>query len=189
LAARELRDKLPYSVWAREGHIYAPAGKSISYRHVAQTLAEYAQNFDIQMVAYDRYAFRRFEEDVQELGLRLPFVEHPQGGTKKGKPTEGMKEAAKAAGKEPEGLWFPGSLRLFEDALLEGRVRLKKNPVLISAMMSAVTDEDKWNNRWLAKTRSINKIDAAVAITMAMGAAMSGDIGPSVDDWLASLAA
>jgi phage terminase large subunit-like protein len=189
LQARELQDKLPYSVWVREGHLHAPTGKSISYRHVAQTLAEYARDFEIQMVAYDRYAFRRFEEDVQELGLTLPFVEHPQGGTKKGKPTESMKEAAKAAGKEPEGLWFPGSLRLIEDALLEGRVRLKRNPVLISAMMSAVTDEDKWNNRWLAKTRSINKIDAAVAITMAMGAAMSGDIGPSVDDWLASIAA
>jgi phage terminase large subunit-like protein len=189
LAAREIQDKLNYAVWVREGHLHAPSGKSISYRHVAQTLAEYSRNFEIQMVAYDRYAFRRFEEDVQELGLTLPFVEHPQGGTKKGKPTESMKEAAKASGKEAEGLWFPGSLRLLEDALLEGRVRLKRNPVLISAMMSAVTDEDKWNNRWLAKTRSINKIDAAVAIVMAMGAAMSGDIGPSMDDWLASLAA
>jgi phage terminase large subunit-like protein len=189
LAAREIQDKLPYSVWSREGHLHAPAGKNISYRHVAQTLAEYAQNFDIQMVAYDRFAFRRFEEDVQELGLVLPFVEHPQGGTKKGKPTEAMKEAAKQEGKDPEGLWFPGSLRLFEDALLEGRIRLKSNPVLISAMMSAVTEEDKWNNRWLAKTRSTNKIDAAVAMTMTMGAAMSGNIGTSVDEWLASLAA
>jgi phage terminase large subunit-like protein len=126
---------------------------------------------------------------VTELGLTLPFVEHPQGGTKKGKPTEAMKEAAKQEGKDAEGLWFPGSLRLFEDALLEGRIRLKRNPVLISAMMSAVTEEDKWNNRWLAKTRSINKIDSAVAMTMTMGAAMSGANTASVDDWLASLAA
>lgn len=35
LQARELRDKLPYSVWARDGHIHAPQGESISYRHVA----------------------------------------------------------------------------------------------------------------------------------------------------------
>jgi hypothetical protein len=27
-------------------------------------------------------------------------------------------------------------------------------------MMSAVTEEDKWGNHWLAKTRSVNKIDA-----------------------------
>lgn len=161
LAGRELSDKLPYSTWVRDGQIHAPRGKNISYRHVAQTLAEYAERFDIQMIAYDRYAFRRFEEDVEELGLNLPFVEHPQGGTKKGKPLQ----------PGGDGLWFPGSLRLFEDALLEGRVRLKRNSVLISAMMSAVTEEDKWNNRWLAKTRSINKIDAAVAMTMTFGAA------------------
>ena len=69
---------------------------------------------------------------------------------------------------------MPGSLRLLEDALLEGRIRIKRNPVLISAIMSAVTETDKWDNRWLAKQRSSNKIDAAVALCMAMGAAMAG---------------
>ena len=161
LAARELRDKLPYPQWAREGHIHAPQGESINYRQVAQTLAEYAGLFDVQMVAYDRFAFKRFEEDVDELGLSVTFVEHPQGGLKKGKP---VAEGA-------EGLWMPGSLRLLEDALLEGRIRLKRNPVLVSAMMSAVTEQDKWDNRWLAKSRSVNKIDAAVALCMAIGAA------------------
>ena len=82
-----------------------------------------------------------------------------------------MKEAAKREGNEAEGLWMPGSLRLLEDAILEGRIRLKRNPVLVSAMMSAVAEEDKWGNHWLAKTRSVNKIDAAVALCMAMGAA------------------
>ena len=164
--ARELRDKLPYSVWEREGHIHAPPGESISYRHVAQTLAEYDRDFDVQLVAYDRFAFKRFEEDVDELGLQLAFAEHPQGGTKKGKPLS----------QGGEGMWMPGSLRLLEDALLEGRIRLKTNPVLISAMMSAVTESDKWDNAWLAKQRSVNKIDAAVALCMAMGAAAAGEV-------------
>lgn len=180
LAARSLKDKLPYEVWVREGWLNAPQGETISYRHVAQALAEYDQGFDVQLVAYDRYAFKKFEEEAAELGLDLPFAEHPQGGTKKGKPVaEGS-----------DGLWMPGSLRLLEDALLERRLRLKSNPVLISAMMSAVTDEDRWGNQWLAKTRSVNKIDAAVALCMAMGAAMANYTSdPSVDDWLASLAA
>lgn len=164
LTAREMRDRLPYAVWAREGHIHAPSGESVSYRHVAQTLAEYGRDYDIQLVAYDRFAFKRFEEDVDELGLSVPFAEHPQGGLKKGK-------ALVANG---EGLWMPGSVRLLEEALLEGRIRLKRNPVLISAMMSAVIEEDKWGNHWLAKTRSVNKIDAAIALAMALGAAMGG---------------
>lgn len=171
LLARELRDKMPYSVWKREKHIHAPVGESINYRHVAQTLAEYAERFDIQLVAYDRFAFKRFEEDVAEIGLSLEFAEHPQGGLKKGVPTPGMIKTAEAKKEKPEGLWMPGSLRILEDAMLEGRIRFKKNPVLISAMMSAVTEEDKWGNHWLAKTRSINKIDCAVALAMAIGAA------------------
>jgi len=76
---------------------------------------------------------------------------------------------------------MPGSVRLLEEALLEGRIRLKRNPVLISAMMSAVIEEDKWGNHWLAKTRSVNKIDAAIALAMALGAAMGAAAdGPSV---------
>ena len=82
-----------------------------------------------------------------------------------------MAKAAKAAGKEPEGLWMPGSIRLLEDAMLEGRVRLRGNPVLVSAILSAVIEEDKWGNHWISKLRSINKIDAAVALAMAFGAA------------------
>jgi phage terminase large subunit-like protein len=165
LSGRELKDRIPYAVWVREGHLHAPAGESISFRHVAQALAEYDRDFNVQVVAYDRYAFKRFEDDVDELGLKLNFVEHPQGGVKKGKPL--------APG--GEGLWMPGSVRLLEDALSEKRIRLKRNPVLISAMMSAVIEEDRWGNHWLAKTRSVNKIDAAVALAMALGAAVGGE--------------
>ncbi len=173
MAGRALKDKLPYDVWAREGHIHAPQGENISYRHVAQTLAEYDRDFDIQLVAYDRFAFRKFEEDVDELGLQIQFAEHPQGGIKKGKPL--------VAGQD--GLWMPGSLRLLEDAMMEGRIRFKSNPVLISAMMSAVIEEDKWGNHWLAKTRSVNKIDAAIALAMALGAAAGEVEMVSVSPW------
>jgi phage terminase large subunit-like protein len=178
LAARALRDKADYLIkWVQQGHLHAPAGSVISFIHVAQTLAEYDQNFDIQLVAYDRYAFKKFEETAATLSLDIPFVEHPQAGLRKG---------AKIEGTDIQ-LWMPESLRELESAILEGRIRFLNNPVLISAMMSAVNDGDKWGNRWLAKERSANKIDAAVALCMAMGAATMLDPGPrqSVDDWLA----
>lgn len=179
MATREIVDKQPYSLWVRQGHLHAPKGVSIRFDHVAQALAEYTHNFDVKCVAYDRYAFRRgFEPECQELGLAVEFVEHPQGGVKKGKPNEAMTEAAKANGREPEGLWMPGSVRLLEDAIAERRIRLRRNPVLISAIMSAVTDEDRWGNYWLAKERGSNKIDAAVALAMALGAAHSYEGAP-----------
>lgn len=173
IQARELRDKAPYTVWAREGYIHAPQGESINFTHVAQTIAEYSTRFDVRLIAYDRYAFRRFEEEIDALGLDLKFAEHPQGGLKKGKPVyEGS-----------EGLWMPGSVRVLEDAILDNRIRFKRNPVLISAIMSAVPEEDKWGNHWLAKTRSINKIDAIVALAMAIGAAMAHDEG-TLDEFI-----
>ncbi|HTN40818.1 MAG TPA: terminase TerL endonuclease subunit, partial [Asticcacaulis sp.] len=63
------------------------------------------------------------------------------------------------------------SVRLLEEVILEKRIRLKRNPVLVSAMMSAVTEEDRWGNHWLSKSLAVNKIDAAVALAMALGAA------------------
>jgi len=171
MIARAMEDKLPYTQWADKGFIQAPPGQSIRYDHVAQAVAEYSHDFDVQCLAYDRYAFKRgFEPECEKLGLSIEFVEHPQGGTKKGKPSEAAKRAAEAEGKEAEGLWMPGSIRELEDAILEGRIRIRKNPVLISAMMSAVTDEDRWGNRWLAKERAVNKIDCAIALAMALGA-------------------
>jgi phage terminase large subunit-like protein len=174
IGARSLQDKAPYQQWAAAGHIHAPRGQSIRFDHVAQAVAEYTHNYSVKCLAYDRYAFRRgFEPECEKLGLSVEFVEHPQGGTKKGKPTDAMVEAAEDADREPEGLWMPASVREIEDAILEGRIRIRRNPVLISAMMSAVTDEDRWGNRWLAKERAVNKIDCAVALAMAVGAACS----------------
>lgn len=172
--ARALRDKQPYPRWIADGHLQAPKGQSIRYDHVAQAAAEYAHDYDVQCLAYDRFAFKRgFEPECEKLGISMEFVEHPQGGVKKGKPTDAMKDAAEDADRDPEGLWMPGSVRELEDAISEGRIRIRKNPVVISAMMSAVTDSDRWGNYWLSKERATNKIDAAVALAMAVGAACS----------------
>lgn len=190
MATRELADELPYTQWAREGYISAPKGKSISYRHVAQSVAEDANNYDVGLLAYDAYAFESsFVPEVEELGLDIPFAAHPQGGVKKGRATEEMKSAAKLAGREPQGLWMPGSIRQLEDLLLEGRIRILTNPALISAIMSAVTDEDRWGNYWLAKERSTNKIDPAIALAMAVGAAAAMENAGTVstDDWIEGL--
>jgi phage terminase large subunit-like protein len=170
--ARALKDRQPYREWHKAGHLHAPKGQSIRFDHVAQAVAEYVHGYEVRCVAYDRYAFKRgFEPECDKLGISVEFVEHPQGGTKKGKPNEAMVQAAKAGGRDPEGLWMPGSIRDLEDAIAEGRIRIHRNPVLISAMMSAVTDEDRWGNYWLAKERATNKIDCAVALAMAVGAA------------------
>ena len=122
-------------------------------------------------------SFKRFEEECDSLGLTLSFAEHPQGGKRRARPTEEALEAAKAAGEEPpQGLWMPGSLNELETLILEGRIRLRRSPVLISACMSAAIERDPFDNRWFSKRKATNRIDAVVALAMAVGAATAAPV-------------
>lgn len=172
LAARALRDKANYQKWVDDGHLLASPGRIIDFRHVAARLADASTWLDIALVAYDRYAYGRFEQECDELGLTLTHAEHPQGGKKKGKPTLD-REIHDEAEVEASRLWMPSSVKMVEEAIIEGRIRFRNNPVLVSAMMSAVQEHDPWGNYWLAKRKSVNRIDAAVAICMAVGATRS----------------
>ncbi len=81
---------------------------------------------------------------------------------------------------------MPGSKMMLEILILGRRIRLLSNPVLISAMMSAATEHDPFGNFWFSKRRAVNRIDALVALAMAIGAATMNDgSGISVFDQLA----
>jgi len=161
LSQRALRDKVPYDIWAREGHLNLAEGrKVIGFDFVAARIAEMVGLFEVKCLAYDSYGFKRhFEPELDALGLTLETVEHPQGGKKKG----------------ATGLWMPGSKLELETLILEKRIRLLRNPVLISAIMSAATENDPFGNFWFSKRKAVNRIDALIALAMAVGAASSPD--------------
>lgn len=181
VAERAIRDSAPYDVWIEQGYLRAPKGRLIRLDYPAAHLATVSTEFKIRWVAYDRYAFRRFEEELDAMGLKLPFIEHPQGGKKRGAaPIDDLQLARRVGLEAPQGLWMPGSVMEFEALVLERRIRLRHNPVLISAIMSAALEEDPWGNRWLSKRRATNRIDPAVALCMAIGAA-TGMAAPIVN--------
>lgn len=174
LVERAKADGAPYDVWEANGHLKAPEGRTIRLDYVAAHLAWVDATYHISALAYDRYAYRKFEDEIAALGLTITQLEHPQGGKRKAQPTDEQKAEAKRAGKDaPEGLWMPGSLLALENLILEGRIRLRRNPVLISACMSAATEHDPFDNRWLSKRKATQRIDPAVALAMAVGAATS----------------
>jgi phage terminase large subunit-like protein len=172
LAERALRDQAPYDVWTRDGWLNAVDGRNIRLDFVAARLAEASTEYEIALLAYDRYAYRRLQDELDALGLTLAQTEHPQGGVRRAKPTADQLDSAKRARQEPpQGLWMPGSVLALETLILERRIRLRRSPVLISAMMSAAVEHDPFDNRWFSKRRAVNRIDALVALTMAVGAA------------------
>jgi len=178
---RALKDNAPYDVWVDQGHLHAEDGKTIRLDFIAAHIGEVNSAFRIVTLAYDRYAYRRLAENLDEQGLTINQVEHPQGGKRRAKASEEAIEAARDAGEDPpQGLWMPGSLLELENLILEGRLRIRRNPVVVSAIMSAAIERDPFDNRWFSKRRAVNRIDPLIALAMAVGAATGGapdDIG------------
>jgi phage terminase large subunit-like protein len=170
LKARALADKAPYDVWVDQGWLSASPGSRIRFDFVAQRVAQLTQDFDVQGIAYDPYAYDKFREELDAIGVEVEQIPHPQGGKRRSKASEKKIEAAKAAGlPEPQGLWMPGSVTELENAIIDGRVRLRRNPVLMTALMGATFDRDPLDNRWFVKTKASVRIDAAVALAMVTG--------------------
>ena len=158
LSERALTDGAPYDVWAGQGWLKLVPGPIVRYDYVAAHLAGLiAEGFAIEGLAYDSYAFQRlFMPELDAVGVTVPVVSHPQGGKRKSAESE---------------LWMPGSKRALESLILEGRIRLQRNPVLVSAMMSAAIEPDPLDNTSFSKRRATNRIDALIALTMAVGLA------------------
>mgnify|MGYP000969529410 CR=1 FL=1 len=189
LQARVLADKAPYDVWVRDGWLNAPPGQRIRYDFVAARVQQLDDRFEIQGIAYDRYAYDKFREEVEALGIDVAHIAHPQGGKVRARPEPEKVEAAKAAGlPPPQGLWMPGSVSHLEDLIVDGRIRLRRSPVLMTALMGAAFDRDAQDNRWFVKTKASVRIDAAVALCMAVGAAIDGAAIPTgnIDDFLSN---
>lgn len=159
LAERALRDQAPYDVWAQQGWLYPIPGKKIRFDVPAQRVAELSGELEAECIVYDRYAWSAFEDELDKLGVTLPQLEHPQGGVRRAKES---------------GLWMPGSVDALETLILEKRIRLRRSPLLISAIMSAAIEQDAFANRWFSKRKATNRIDALVALAMAAGKAAEG---------------
>lgn len=152
-------DRVPYDVWAREGHLNLTAGRVIKLEPVAQLMAEMSDRFDIRAIAYDRYRHRELEDNMLDLGIELPMVEHPQGFRRV----------------ENSRLWMPNSVQDLENGIIETRFRFKANPLLRYNVAQAVVREDPagTDNRIFDKKKSRARIDGIVACAMAVGAAVA----------------
>lgn len=172
LTERARQDQAPYDVWTQQGHLTATPGKLVRLDYVASDLVSDAGRFEIQAVAYDLWLVKRFAEELDALGVELPLMEHPQGfGSRQSTP-----------------LRMPDSINAIEELILEGRIRIAVNPALRSAVMSAAFDASPAGLRRFTKQRATGRIDMAVALAMAVGAAtdQSGKPKGKLDDFLAN---
>jgi phage terminase large subunit-like protein len=81
---------------------------------------------------------------------------------------------------------MPGSVAALEQLILDERIRLRKSPVLLSALMGVAIETDPlMGNQWFSKKKATIRIDPAVALAMAVGAALDGrrEIKPASSPW------
>jgi len=144
---RAKEDKVPYDVWAKQGFITLIDGPVIVPAIVAQHVAEASENFDLQLLAYDRWRINDFTRELDNIGVQLPM--QPFG--------QGFKDMAPAIDK-------------LERLVVDHKLAHGDNPVMNMCAANAIAERDPAGNRKLNKAKSIGRIDGLVALAMALGA-------------------
>lgn len=152
------QDRVPYDLWAKQGHLQATPGDTIDYEFVAQHLVDLFARLSLRRVAFDRWNFKNLKPWLQRAGLSEDFIkEHfVEFG-------QGFASMAPA-------------LNAFEADLVSGKIVHDGNPVLTMCVTNAVANTDAAGNRKPDKENSRSRIDGLVAMVMAHAAAATAEV-------------
>ncbi|MFT8247196.1 terminase large subunit [Roseomonas sp. BN140053] len=139
-----------YPGWAAEGWLTVTPGNETDMRTVEEDLRSLAERFRVRSIAFDPWQARQMRQALAADGL--PVVEFHMR-------TANLSEPTKELGA----------------AMLAGRVRHDGSPVLEWCIGNVVGHYDARGNVYPRKARPEQKIDAAVALIMALGRATSGE--------------
>ena len=157
---RSRTEKVPYDLWADQGFLTLIDGPVIVPAIVARHVAEAADQYDIQLMAYDRWRINDFQRELDAIGSQVPMTPFGQG----------FKDMAPAVDK-------------LERLVAERRLRHGGHPILNMCAANAVAERDPAGNRKLNKMKSVGKIDGMVALAMALGAAAHEDGAVHASPW------
>lgn len=149
LAEKSRQDKVPYDLWAKQGHLNTTPGRAIEYEFVAEAMRAIFDKYRIEKIAFDRALF----EHLKPWLIKANFSE---------------KELEKF---EPYGqgtLSMTPALRELETKLLERKLRHGNHPILEMCMRNAKVTGDSGARKFDKKTAR-GRIDGAVALAMACG--------------------
>lgn len=168
IVEKELKDRVPYTTWARQGYITLVPGTVIDYAFIAQRFIEFLEDYEIEVCNFDRWRIDDFKKELEKLGVAWaddegPLKPHGQG-------YKDMNPAIEAA----------------EDYLSEGKLRHGNHPVLLWCVSNAVVTKDPAELRKFDKARATGRIDGAVALAMSLRG-LNGDVdNTDLDDFLSN---
>lgn len=150
LFRRQKRDKAPYQSWATSGHIIATDGNCIDYDSIFDHIRDLSETYAITEVQIDPFNASGLSEKLTKLGLQVRLVR--------------------------QGWSLAQATRETERMILAGELVHPGNPALTWEMSNACVHTDRQENIWLDKAKSTRRIDAAVALVMAVNAARFGGV-------------
>jgi phage terminase large subunit-like protein len=142
------RDRMPYVLWAQQGHLLIFPGRTTDPKAVALKIAELHGRYNIRALAYDRWRIEDIKRELDAIGCNVELIPFGQG----------YKDLSPA-------------VDVLERLVEEGKLRHGGHPVLAMAAANAKIEVDAAGNRKLSKRRSIGRIDPLVALCMALGVA------------------
>lgn len=150
LAEKSRADRVPYDVWARQGHLQTTPGRAIEYEFIAEHLRGVFDRCDVRALAFDRWGMRHLRPWLVKAGFTEEelerFIDFGQG-------FQSMSPA----------------LRALEAALLAKKVRHGNHPVLAMCAANAVVVKDPAESRKFTKAKASGRIDGMQALAMAYG--------------------
>lgn len=155
LRRRAQRDRVPYDLWANQGHLAATPGNVVDYQAIVAKVRELSSRYRVQEIAFDPWNATGVVTQLQEEGANM--VEVRQGYA-----------SLTAPAKE------------FEKAVTSKRLRHGGHPVLRWNAANVSVEQDPAGNLKPSKAKSTERIDGVVAAIMAVGRAMVGDDGHSI---------
>ena len=158
LRDHEHRDRVPYSLWEKQGVISATPGRTVNYAFVAEQLAQLAADYRVVGVAYDRWRINELRNALDAVGVVVwtDGKDDNNGGLRLVPWGQGFKDMAPA-------------LDAFERSILERRLQHDGNPCLTWNIANAIAIADPAGNRKMDKSKARFRIDGAVAAAMAIG--------------------
>lgn len=157
---RSKRDRVPYELWARQGHVTLTPGDVVDYDRVRADINALGQRYRIREVAADRWNATQILTQLQGDGFDV--VAFGQGYQSMTAPTK----------------------RLL-DLVTAGQLNHGGNPVLRWMASVFATEQDAAGNLKPSKKKSTDRIDGVVATVMALGRAMLAPVvgEMSVEVW------
>jgi len=173
------RDRVPYDIWIRDGHLYTTPGAAIDYDFIAAELGRISAEFQVLGLAFDRWRIQNLIQALEREGVTGYVRADTDTGAYDGIPLIPWGQGFRDMGPAVDAL---------ETSIIGGRFRHTGNPVLTWCFSNAVSVKDPSGNRKLDKSKARFRIDGAVAAAMAVGLKYRENTEPEQDmkDFLAS---